>query len=240
MEQNNQWVEDRLAKLDPEVNPNVTTAFARFEQRRARRKFTGLRTMSVAAVATVCVVTFPAPRAFAQRMIAPCVEACQSFVLGQTDFHSHLQQLFWHVHSFLGLAAPDFTATDSDGANFQLSDYAGKVVLLNFWATWCVPCQKEIPWFAEFRRAHAADGFAVIGISLDEDGWKSVRPFMLAQKINYRVAIGDEGLAKKYGGVESLPQTWLIRRDGIVVHKHVGFTSKSDFEREIAHEIARN
>jgi cytochrome c biogenesis protein CcmG/thiol:disulfide interchange protein DsbE len=239
MEQNDQWVEDRLAKLDPESEwqPHVTTALLRFEQRRARSRFLGPRTVSVAIVAVVCLLSFPAPRVLAQRVIAPCVEACESLVLGQADFHAHLQRLFWSVHNFLGLTAPDFAATDSTGANFQLSDYAGKVVLLNFWATWCKPCRQEIPWFVEFQRTFGNQKFAVVGISLDEDGWKPVRPFMEAQKVSYRVAIGNDALAQKYGGLQSLPETLLIRGDGIILVKHVGITSKDQYEREIVRAL---
>jgi thiol-disulfide isomerase/thioredoxin len=242
MEQNNQWVEDRLAELDPENEwqPHVTTALARFEKRRAQHRFIGPRTISAAVVAAICVAAFPQPRAVAQRVLAPCLEACQSLVLGQSDFHDHLHQMIWSFHSWLGLTAPDFAATDAKGANFQLSDYAGKVVLLNFWATWCVPCQKEIPWFVEFQRTYGNQKFVVLGVSLDEDGWKSVRPFIESHKINYRVAIGNDALAKKYGGVASLPATLLISADGVMVAKHVGITDKSDYERQIVRAIGNN
>jgi cytochrome c biogenesis protein CcmG/thiol:disulfide interchange protein DsbE len=241
MEQNNEWVEDRLKKLNPEGEwqPHVPAALARFEGRRAQRRFMGRwpRAISVVVVAGICLLTFPQPRALAQRVLAPCLEACESLALSPGDIHAHFNQLFWGIHSWLGLATPDFAATDSTGANFQLSDYAGKVVLLNFWATWCKPCQKEIPWFEEFQRTYGDRGFAVVGISLDEDGWKAVRPAMESLKINYRVAIGDDRLAQKYGGLESLPETLLIRGDGIVVKKYVGITSKSDYEKEIARRL---
>jgi thiol-disulfide isomerase/thioredoxin len=237
MEENNGWVDDRLAKLNPEEEwqPHVTTAFARFEDRRTRRRLP--RATLVVIVALVCVATFPAPRAFAQRMIAPCVEACESLVLSQGDIHYHLHRMMWSFHNWLGLTAPDFAVTDASGANFQLSDYTGKVVLLNFWATWCGPCKEEIPWFVEFQHAHANHGFAVVGVSLDEDGWKAVRPFMESQKINYRVAIGNDALAQKYGGLESLPETLLIDRNGIVLVKHVGIVGKSQYEREIVRAL---
>src|SRR6202161_2807585 len=75
-----------------------------------------------------------------------------------------------------GNRAPDFTVKDATGASFHLSDYKGKVVLLNFWATWCGPCQIEIPWFMEFNKTYKARGLAVVGVSMDEDGWKSVKP----------------------------------------------------------------
>jgi thiol-disulfide isomerase/thioredoxin len=251
MEQNNGWVDERLASLNPEAgwHPEVTTARARLERQREPERFAaawlrngGLRSswpriLPVSTVAAVCLLMFPAPRAAAQRALAPCVDACESLVLGETDFHDHFYRMIWTFHSWMGLTAPDFAATDATGANFQLSDYAGKVVLLNFWATWCAPCQKEMPWFAEFQREYGNQGLAVIGISLDEGGWKSVRPAIEALKINYRVALGNDALIKKYGGVESLPETLLISGDGRILVKHVGITSKGQYEREIVRAL---
>ena len=135
--------------------------------------------------------------------------------------------------SSLPQTAPDFVLKDAADATVRLSDYRGKVVLLNFWATWCAPCKAEIPWFEEFQQAYASRGFTVIGISMDEDGWKVVRPYMEAGRINYRIAIGDGALAKKYGGVTSLPETFLIDREGRIAGRHVGIVSKSDYESEI-------
>jgi thiol-disulfide isomerase/thioredoxin len=237
MEENSQWVDDRLAKLTPEEEwqPHVTTAFARFEDRRTQRRFP--RAILVAIVALVCVATFPAPRAFAQRMIAPCVEACESLVLSQGDIHDHLNQLFWSFHRWLHLAPPNDVLTDASGAEFRLSDYNGKVVLLNFWATWCGPCQKEIPGFVEFERDYGKDGFAVIGVSLDEAGWKAVRPIMELQKINYRVALGNDVWAKEIRGVDYLPASFLLDRKGLILLKHVGIVSKSQYEREIVRAL---
>jgi cytochrome c biogenesis protein CcmG/thiol:disulfide interchange protein DsbE len=239
MEQNNRWIEDRLAKLNPEDDwqPQVSTALARLEGRREQDRFIGRwpRILSLAAIVAVCVLTFPAPRAFAQRMMAPCLEACQNLVMNPGDFR--IERMIWGFHNWLGIAPPDFEATDSAGANFRLSDYQGKVILLNFWATWCRPCQEEIPWFVEFQRHHADHGFVVIGISLDEGGWKAVRPVMESQKINYRLAIADSELVQKYGGLESLPQSMLIDRKGRLVVKHVGITDKTQYEREIVRAL---
>lgn len=243
MEQNNEWAEDRLAKLNPEGEwqPHVATALARFErrleQRRARQKFIGLRAIPVAIVAAICVVTFPAPRALAQRALAPCLEACESLAFSPTDIHDHLHELMWAVHSFLGFAPPDFETTDATGASFRLSNSMGKVVVLNFWATWCKPCQDEIPWFVEFQRNYGNDGFEVIGVSLDDGGWKAVRPAMESLKINYRVAIADSALAQKYGGLAALPETLLIDQKGRLLARHSGITSKSQYEREIVRAL---
>ena len=86
--------------------------------------------------------------------------------------------------------APEFALKDATGKTVKLSDYRGKVVLLNFWATWCGPCKIEIPWFMDFEQTYKDKNFAVLGISLDEDGWDAVKPFIEQKKINYRVVIG--------------------------------------------------
>src|SRR5271169_7059676 len=111
-------------------------------------------------------------------------------------------------------SAPDFTLPDANGASVKLSDYKGKVVLLNFWATWCGPCKIEIPWFMDFEKTYKDKNFAVLGVSLDEDGWESVKPYIEQKKINYRVVIGTEQVAQLYGEVDSLPTSFMIDREG--------------------------
>lgn len=235
MEENNRWVEERLAKLNPESEwqPETTMALARLEGRTRRRyigRWPGI--LSVATVGAVCFVVFPQPRAFAARVIEPCVEAGEN-LFDPAEFHAHLFQLMWSFHQWMGIVPPNFALTDAAGSNFRLSDYHGKKVVLNFWAASCRACEDEIPWLVEFQRKHGGEGFAVIGVSVDAGGWKTVRPVMESMKINYRVAIGDEALAKSYGGADSLPQTFLLDRNGLIRVKHVGTMSKSQFEREI-------
>lgn len=129
--------------------------------------------------------------------------------------------------------APDFALKDADGKTVHLSDYKGKVVLLDFWATWCGPCKIEIPWLIEFERQHKHEGFSVLGVSMDEDGWDAVKPFVSGAGINYRVVMGNDMIADQYGGVEALPTTFLIDRDGKIAAVHVGLTSKSEIEHGI-------
>jgi len=129
--------------------------------------------------------------------------------------------------------APDFTLKDAKGARLRLADYRGKVVLLNFWATWCAPCKTEIPWFIEFEKRYQAHGFTVLGVSMDEDGWKAVNPYVAAQKINYPIVLGNEEVNELYGGIEALPTTLLIGRDGRVAFIHGGLISREEYEREI-------
>jgi peroxiredoxin len=129
--------------------------------------------------------------------------------------------------------APGFNLPDSKGASVKLSDYKGKVVLLDFWATWCGGCKVEIPWFMEFADRYKDKGFAVIGVSMDEEGWTIVKPFIQAKKLNYPIVIGTEEMAKQYGGVDALPETFLIDRDGNIASTHTGLVEKAAVEAEI-------
>jgi len=130
--------------------------------------------------------------------------------------------------------AADFTLHDANGSAVKLSDYRGKVVLLNFWATWCGPCTLEIPWFIEFEREYKTQGLAVLGVSMDEDGWKAIKPYVDAHKMNYRVLLGDDSVSQLYGGVESLPTTFIIDRAGRVAFPpHIGLAGKNEYLKEI-------
>jgi peroxiredoxin len=134
--------------------------------------------------------------------------------------------------------APDFMLTDAKGALIKLSDYKGRVVLLNFWATWCGPCKIEIPWFVEFQNKYKDRGLAVLGVSMDEDGWQTVRPFIAAQNMNYRVAIGTDQVTRRYGGIASLPTTFIIDQEGKIAAVHIGLVSKTNYAREILDLLA--
>lgn len=131
--------------------------------------------------------------------------------------------------------APDFALKDSNGATVKLSDYKGKAVLLDFWATWCGPCKIEIPWFTEFEQTYKDRGFAVVGVSMDEDGWTVVKPYLEEHRVNYRVLLGNDEVGQAFGGVDSLPTTFLIDRSGRIAFVHIGLsTSKDGFKNEIS------
>ncbi len=137
--------------------------------------------------------------------------------------------------------APGFTLTDAHGEQIDLSDLRGKVVLLDFWATWCGGCKREIPWYMEFDEKFRGQGLAVIGVSMDEEGWKVVRPF-LARKVDaetggntamkYPVVIGNDTLAKEYN-LTFMPMTLLIDRQGRIALSHTGVVNKDDFQSHI-------
>lgn len=130
--------------------------------------------------------------------------------------------------------APEFALKDEYGRTVRLSDYRDRVVLLNFWATWCGPCRIEIPWFMEFERKHKDKGFAVVGIAMDEEGWEVVKPFAAEMQVNYRILLGAGAVADLYGGVDSLPTSFLIDRQGKIAAVHIGLVGKSVYERDLS------
>ncbi len=129
--------------------------------------------------------------------------------------------------------APDFSLKDANGTSVKLSDYRGKVVLLNFWATWCGPCKVEIPWFVEFQQQYKNKGFDVLGVAMDDEGWKAVKPFVEERKMNYRVVLGTDSVATAYGGIDSLPTTFVIDQNGKIASSHIGLVNKDDYLKEI-------
>jgi peroxiredoxin len=129
--------------------------------------------------------------------------------------------------------APEFALKDAEGRAVRLSDYRGKVVLLNFWATWCGPCRLEVPWFKDFEQQYKDRGFAVLGVAMDDDGWEVVKPYIEQMRLNYRVLLGDATVSQAYGGVESLPTTFVIDREGRVAAVHIGLIGKDAYQNDI-------
>jgi peroxiredoxin len=128
--------------------------------------------------------------------------------------------------------APGFTLADASGRAVKLEDYRGKVVLLDFWATWCGGCKEEIPWFSEFQRTYGARGLAVVGVSLDDGGWKIVKPFLARTDVPYQILLGDDATAQRYG-IQSMPDTFLIDRQGKIAAAYRGLVDKVDIEANI-------
>jgi thiol-disulfide isomerase/thioredoxin len=131
-------------------------------------------------------------------------------------------------------AAPAISLHDATGKKHQLSDYKGRVVLLDFWATWCTGCKLEIPWFMEFEKKYRARGLSAIGVAVDEEGWRTVKAYLADHPITYPVVLGDMDLMeRKFGLPASLPVTLLIDRNGRIAVTHAGVVDKEKFEADI-------
>jgi len=129
--------------------------------------------------------------------------------------------------------APNFSLKSTDGSTFELAKLKGKVVVVNFWATWCGPCRSEIPGFLEVYRQYKSKGLEIVGVSLDRGGWSEVRPFVEKYKVSYPVVVGDGNLADAYGGIEAIPTTFVVDKKGNIVNKHLGYLNKAAFEKMI-------
>jgi thiol-disulfide isomerase/thioredoxin len=132
-----------------------------------------------------------------------------------------------------GAAAPDFSLTDLNGRPLALSAYRGKVVLLDFWATWCVPCREEIPHLIDLQNKYGSQGLQIVGVSMD-DSPDPVRDFYQHFKMNYPVVMGDARTGELYGGVLGLPIAFVVGPDGKITSKHIGATDISVLEKEVA------
>jgi cytochrome c biogenesis protein CcmG/thiol:disulfide interchange protein DsbE len=139
-------------------------------------------------------------------------------------------------------AAPTVTLKDLEGHDVTLDQYKGKVVLVNFWATWCGPCRIEIPWMIEFQQKYGPRGFTVLGIAMDDEGKKVVEPFVRKERfdvdghemtVNYPVLLGDDEIAEKFGGLIGLPTSMLFSRDGKKVKTIIGLVNHDDIAKAI-------
>jgi peroxiredoxin len=230
------WVDDSLAARIPEDSwePNVPRGLAQFRERRGLNGGRGRSLLwVVAGTAAACLplVAFPVTRAFAQHCMSACVtesSRLRELLIGQAP----VPKLVFASHE-TRKSAPDFTLNDAAGVPVRLSEFRGKVVLLSFWATWCVPCKTEVPWFSEFQKTYGDRGLVVLGVSLDDEGWKSVKPYVDDMKIDYRVMVADKTIAPMYGGLESIPVTLIIDKAGRIAVTHVGLCPRNEYEAAI-------
>ncbi len=137
---------------------------------------------------------------------------------------------------------PDFTLKDLDGQDESLGQFKGKVVLVNFWATWCAPCRIEIPWLMDLQEKYESQGFTVLGVAMDEEGKSAVAPFVQKERfklgsksepLNYPILIGNDDASKKFGGLIGLPTTILISQDGRQVKRVDGLLSYNEMDKTI-------
>lgn len=129
--------------------------------------------------------------------------------------------------------APDFSLESLDGKILRLSDFRGKAVLLNFWATWCGPCKIEMPWFVDLQNQYRSQGLQIVGVAMDDGSKEDIAKFAKDMGVNYPILIGKDSVGDQYGGVPALPQSFLITRDGKIVDKIVGLRGKSEIEDAI-------
>jgi len=139
-------------------------------------------------------------------------------------------------------AAPNATMKDLQGTDVSLEQYKGKVVLVNFWATWCAPCRIEIPWMIEFQQKYGARGFTVLGVAMDEEGKSVVEPYVQNEwfevngqhaAINYPILLGNDAVAEQFGGLIGIPTSLLISRDGKIVKRFIGLVPHDNLLKEI-------
>jgi peroxiredoxin len=138
-----------------------------------------------------------------------------------------------------GKPAPDFTLQSLDGKNVQLSSYKGQAVLLNFWATWCGPCKIEMPWFVELQKEYGPQGLQIVGVAMDDASTEDITKFVKEMGVNYTILLGKEAVGQEYGGVNVLPTTFFIDRDGKIVAREFGLQSRSLFVDNIKKALSQ-
>jgi cytochrome c biogenesis protein CcmG/thiol:disulfide interchange protein DsbE len=221
------WVDERLTQLMPAPAwmPDDVRALARLNQRRAariRRSRLSLWIAAAAAAASACLLVFPTSRDLLQR-----------FWLGRSDGKTaYVGQVYADLKAMKDKqSAPDFTLEDARGNKVHLSDFRGRVVLLNFWATWCTGCKTEVPWLVTFEEKYKSKGLTVIGVAVDDD-WPSLNSFSQRAAVNYPLLL-DDGTASQTYEVYGMPSTYLIDRDGNISAASVGIIDRSECEKEI-------
>ena len=144
-----------------------------------------------------------------------------------------LERCFPTAYAASGTMAPDFELLNLEGEKVSLSQYKGKIVILDFWATWCPPCRKEIPHFIELQNEYRDKGVEIVGLSLDEGGLGDVAPFAEKFGINYTMLLDGQQVAEAYGGIRGIPTTFVIAPSGEIVKRYEGYRDKAVFEEDI-------
>jgi len=133
----------------------------------------------------------------------------------------------------VGKPAPEFTLPDLEGNQIELSSMKGKVLILDFWATWCPPCKEEVPHLIALQSKYRDQGLQIVGLSLVQGGASLVKPFADEHDVNYTMLIANDETAKSYGGVSMNPTTFVVNRSGVVVKRFLGYTTPEAFEEAI-------
>jgi peroxiredoxin len=230
------WVGERLATLEPGDlwQPDTSQALQRLRHRASHpapsANWKWAAALASVAIVGMCLLAFPAPRVFAHY----CLDCSVALIQSLSSPSSIHQELTPEANR---KTAPDFALEDASGKQLRLSAFRGKVVLLDFWATWCHGCATEIPWFVEFAGKYNDRGLSVIGVSLDADGWKAVKPYIAKNGMNYPIVIGDDSLANLYK-VTAMPVTLLIDQQGRIAATHEGVFTKNTYAAEIEKLLA--
>jgi thiol-disulfide isomerase/thioredoxin len=238
------WVDERLATLVPAKNwqPNAIRGLAVLQaKQRAGVRSVQHWTWAVAAVSAVCLsaIAFPASRVLAQRCLNYCSTALRQSAGEPGSARTNLKPE-------IGEVAPDFTLTDLSGKPVRLSDFRGKVILVNFWATWCQPCKIEIPWLIEFNQKYGPKGLVILGVAMDDEGKKAVEPFVQKQQftvngqpaqMNYPILLGSDKIADKFGGLIGLPTSMLYSRDGKKIKTIIGLINYDDLSKALQSQL---
>jgi len=235
------WTQRTLETLEPEPGwqPNVSTGLAKFRDGRKASKPPARWPLMIAAAALLFLALPMAggARGLAQRCIQACVQLLsRSTTAPPASAPATVSQPF--IEASARRLAPDFAFDDVLGRPVRSSSFKGQVVLLNFWATWCPPCKVEIPWFAGFATGDASRGLSVVGVAMDEDGVAPVRAFVEAKHVPYAVGLGDDQIGRAFGGVDNLPTTFLLDRQGRIAGRFVGLTSQADYRAAIDRLLA--
>jgi cytochrome c biogenesis protein CcmG/thiol:disulfide interchange protein DsbE len=183
----------------------------------------------------VCLLTafgVPQTSVLAKKCVAACVAGTariSHFVLSKVPNVSSDVLLSKPVRQ----AAPDFALPDQNGHVVRLSALRGRVVLLNFWATWCKPCRTELPWFSDFHRQYDSRGLSVMAVAMDDDGWTVVRPFISKLNVGFPVMVGGDAIVNLYGGLNAVPTTLVIDKSGLVAATNIGIQQREKYEAEL-------
>lgn len=195
----------------PNFNPDIETALLRLRQKQSaaqRRRQFALGSGLILAT----LLAFGPTRAYTQR----CIDACVAI-----------------VNPSAGL-----TLTDQHGAPLRFANFSGRILLVNYFATWCEPCRAEVQWLNDFQVKYEPEGLSVLAVSLDEGGWPSVKPFLLQNAVAYPVVLQHPSLQEKFGEVNSIPTTILVDHSGGIHSIQTGRTSKEFLESQIRNLIA--
>jgi peroxiredoxin len=131
----------------------------------------------------------------------------------------------------IGQEAPDFSLSDINGKQINLSEFRGKVIILDFFASWCPPCRQEVPDFVELQKTYGSDGLAIVGVALVN--LQEAKDFAEQYKINYTVLIDDGKVSNSYGPIRSIPTTFVLDKTGKIVKMYIGFRQKNVFEADV-------